>query len=326
VERESLRARLRSENPVYRLAFLEQHLRPLVEKAGNLLAMTLNRLGIGRTAHFELERKLDLLGNGETVSGFYGQKFVSGIVLVAVGVTLQIAGLFQFSLISLIVAFGIGFVLPSLTLSRKVRQMREEAVNQLPGFIDLLSINVQAGIGLEGAMLKVAKSGGNGTLPTGVRRAFSEAQYRDLLAQSKPRKHLTPDGGAAALVAVGIEHETFYTNKAAGSRTLSNRVRVGKTQNLTLLALSDMSERFRVPELDDFVNVLETADRQGVPVTETLLGLAGVMREKRRSKLVEAGSKSVVRMLFPVALFIMPAFLLLLLTPALIEFLQLGSQ
>jgi Flp pilus assembly protein TadB len=325
VEKGELRARLRSENPVYKLAFLEQHLRPLVEQAGSLLAQTLNRVGLGRTGHNDLEIKLDLLGNGETVYGFYGQKFVSGVVLVVVGVSLQLTGIIELSLIGLMTGFGVGFMLPSLTLSRKVRQMREEAVNQLPGFIDLLSINVQAGIGLEGAMLKVAKSGGNGTLPTAVRRAFSEAQYRDLLAQSKLRNRRTNGMGAAALVAVGLEGETFYRSRSRPGLHLSQGL-TGKTQNLTLLALTDMAERFRLSELDDFVAALETSDRQGVPVTETLLGLAGMMREKRRAKLIEAGSKSVVRMLFPVALFIMPAFLLLLLTPALIEFLQLGGQ
>ncbi len=325
VEREEIRARLRSENPVYKLAFLEQHLRPLVEQAGSLLAQTLNRLGLGQAAHNELERKLDLLGTGETVPGFYGQKFVSGVVLVTVGVSLQIGGILELSLIGLITAFGLGFMLPSLSLLRKVRQMREEAVNQLPGFIDLLSINVQAGIGLEGAMLKVARSGGNGTLPAAVRRAFSEAQYRNLLAQSKLRNRGTAGIGAASLIAVGVEGEAIYRRGANGGGHLSLGLS-GKTQNLTLLALSDMAERFRLPELDDFVASLETADRQGVPVTETLLGLAGMMREKRRTKLIEAGSKSMVRMLFPVALFIMPAFLLLLLTPALIEFLQLGGQ
>ncbi|HEX2912216.1 MAG TPA: type II secretion system F family protein [Chloroflexia bacterium] len=324
-EREELRSRLRSENPVYKLAFLEQNLRPLVEQVGHLFAQTFNRLGLGKSAHGELERKLDLLGTGETVAGFYGQKFASGVVLVAVGICLQMVGILELSLIGLIAAFGAGFMLPSLTLSRKVRRMREDATNQLPGFIDLLSINVQAGMGLEGAMLKVAKSGGSGTLSTAVRRAFSEAQYRNLLAQSKLRNRRTIGGGAAALVAVGVEGETLYRNSANSGRFQLAGGGAVETQNLTLLALSDMAERFRVPELDDFVAALETADRQGVPVTETLLGLAGVMREKRRARLIEAGSKSMVRMLFPVALFIMPAFLLLLLTPALIQFLQLGN-
>lgn len=324
-EREGLRSRLRADNPVYKLAFLEQHLRPIVEQAGNLLAQTFQRLGLGRTAHGELERKLDLLGTGETVAGFYGQKFASGVVLVAVGVCLQLAGILELSLIGLLGVFVAGFMLPSLTLSRKVRQMREEAVNQLPGFIDLLSINVQAGMGLEGAMLKVSKSGGNGMLSSAVRRAFGEAQYRSLLAQSKLRSRRSLNDGAAALVAVGVEGEALYRTGQNGTRLQNGVGRIGETQNLTLLALSDMAERFRVPELDDFIAALETADRQGIPVAETLLGLAGVMREKRRARLIEAGSKSMVRMLFPVALFIMPAFLLLLLTPALIQFLQLGS-
>lgn len=324
-ERKELRLRLRSDNPVYRLAFLEKNLRPIVESIGSLLTTTLGRLGLGRTAHAELERKLDLLGTGETVAGFYGQRLASGVVLVTVGVCLQLVGLVELSLIGLLAVFGAGLMLPSLGLSRRVRRMREDATNQLPGFIDLLSINVQAGIGLEGAMLKVAKSGGSGTLPSAVRRAFGEAQYRSLLAQSKLRSRYNSQGGVTNLVAVGVEGEVLQRLGTNKGRIQSSNGTSGQTHNLTLLALGDMAERFRIPELDDFVAALETADKQGVPITETLSGLAGVMREKRRTRLIEAGSKSVVHMLFPVALFIMPAFLLLLLTPALIQFLQLGN-
>lgn len=324
-ERAELRVRLRTENPVYKLAFLERHLRPAVEQLGNLLTVSINRLGLGRTAHQELERKLDLLGTGETVAGFYGQKFASGVVITGVAVSLQLAGMLNLSLVGLVVAFVLGFMLPSLTLNRKVRRMREDGVNQLPGFIDLLSINVQAGMGLEQAMLKVAKSGGNGTLAIAVRRAFSEAQYRNLLAQNKLRNRRRSGAEIAALVAVGVEGESLYGSGSATRQLQTGAAGAASTQNLTLLALTDMADRFRVPELDDFVSALQTADRQGVPVTETLMGLAGVMREKRRTRLIEAGSRSMVRMLFPVALFIMPAFLLLLLTPALIQFLQLGS-
>lgn len=327
-ERQQLRARLRAENPVYKLALLERHLRPLVEELGRIISSSFNRLGLGRNAHQELERKLDLIGAGETIAGFYGQRFASGVVLVGVVVAMQLAGLVDLSLFGLLAAFGLGFLLPGLSLARRVRRMREDAVNQLPSFIDLLSINVQAGMGLEQAMLRVAMAGGNGTLPVGVRRAFSEAQYRSLLAQSKLRsRRLAVGETAAALVAIGVEGENFYQNRNGSSRIqLAGAGGTGNSHNLTLLALADMAERFRLPELDDFISALETADRQGVPVTETLLGLAGVMREKRRARLIEAGSKSVVRMLFPVALFIMPAFLLLLLTPALIQFLQLGSS
>jgi Flp pilus assembly protein TadB len=330
-ERHQLRTKLRAENPVYRLAFLERYLRPLVEELGRLVTGVFSRLGLGRTAHQELERKLDLIGAGETVAGFYGQRFASGVVLVAVAVVMQLCGLLDLSLMGLAGTFTLGLLLPGLSLSHRVRRMREEALTQLPSFIDLLSINVQAGMGLEQAMLRVAIAGGSGTLPAAIRRAFSEAQYRNLLVQSKQSRRTLATGEAAALLAVGIEGETIYWSRTETGKsnqtqlTGTNPGRKGSSDNLTLLALSDMSQRFRLPELDDFVSAMETADRQGIPVTETLLGLAGMMREKRRTRLIEAGSKSTVRMLFPVALFIMPAFLLLLLTPALIEFMQLGS-
>jgi tight adherence protein C len=202
-------------------------------------------------------------------------------------------------------AFVLGFYLPDINLKSTARKMQNEARTELPAFIDLLSINVQAGMGLEQAMARVATFG-NGTVCRAVRRAFAEARYRELLENSRSKRK-------SGLIALGADEINFNSGVTRSS-----------SRNLTIQALADMANRFQVSELDDFVAALETADRQGVPITETLQGLAGVMREKKRARLVEAGSKSMVRMLFPVALFIMPAFLLLLLTPALIQFLALG--
>ncbi len=206
--------------------------------------------------------------------------------------------------------------------------MREEALSQLPAFIDLLSINVQAGMGLENAIERVSRMGA-GTLPGAVRRAFEEAQYRNILSENKRRQatRQTLNGNSTSnnpenlvLVTVGMDEEAVFYK---GSNRHSNRA--GSSRNLTFQALGEMAERFRVPELDDVVATLETSDRQGVPVTETLQALAGLMREKKKARLIELGNRSLVKMLVPVAVFILPAFLLLLLTPALLQFLALSK-
>ena len=49
-ERQQLRTKLRSENPVYRLAFLERYLRPLVEELGRFFT-------VGRLGHWFCNRK-----------------------------------------------------------------------------------------------------------------------------------------------------------------------------------------------------------------------------------------------------------------------------
>jgi tight adherence protein C len=327
-ERAGFRRQLRRKYPVYKVPFLERNLRPLVEELGHVISRGFQQLGLGRPASQDLERNLDLVGTGETVAGFYGQRLASGLVLGIVGLVCHISGVIQLSLLTLLGLLVIGFYLPSLSLKRKVTRMREEALSQLPAFIDLLSINVQAGMGLENAIERVSRMGA-GTLPGAVRRAFEEAQYRNILSENRHRQaaRLALNGNAnsnnpenLALVTVGMDEEAVFYK---GSNRHSNRA--GSSRNLTFQALGEMAERFQVPELDDVVATLETSDRQGVPVTEILQALAGLMREKKKARLIELGNRSLVKMLVPVAVFILPAFLLLLLTPALLQFLALSK-
>lgn len=55
-----------------------------------------------------------------------------------------------------------------------------------------------------------------------------------------------------------------------------------------------------------------------------MLGLAETARERERTQLLEAGGKAAVRMLFPIAAFIFPVFLVVLLYPAGVELLGIG--
>jgi hypothetical protein len=56
-----------------------------------------------------------------------------------------------------------------------------------------------------------------------------------------------------------------------------------------------------------------------------MLTLAATVRERQRVRLLEEGGKSTVRMLFPVALFIFPVFLVVLLYPAGVALLGIGG-
>jgi len=55
-----------------------------------------------------------------------------------------------------------------------------------------------------------------------------------------------------------------------------------------------------------------------------MLALAETARDRERAHLLEEGGKAAVRMLFPIALFIFPVFLIVLLYPAGVELLGLG--
>jgi tight adherence protein C len=89
--------------------------------------------------------------------------------------------------------------------------------------------------------------------------------------------------------------------------------------------LEAMAERNAVPELAAFVGQLRAAHEQGIPLVQTLATQAEALREQKRLRIVEEGGKASIRMVLPVALFILPVLFVVLLLPAAIEVLHLGG-
>jgi tight adherence protein C len=89
--------------------------------------------------------------------------------------------------------------------------------------------------------------------------------------------------------------------------------------------LRALAEREGVAELLSLADAWQAALEQGLPLGQTMLTLAETVRDRKRARLLEEGGKSTVRMLFPVALFIFPVFLVVLLYPAGLELLGLGG-
>jgi tight adherence protein C len=90
-------------------------------------------------------------------------------------------------------------------------------------------------------------------------------------------------------------------------------------------SLEEMSGRVGVPELTSFTSQLRAAHEQGIPLTHTLTAQAEALRERKRLRIVEEGGKASVRMLLPVALFVMPVLFVVLLVPAAVELMRLGG-
>jgi tight adherence protein C len=90
-------------------------------------------------------------------------------------------------------------------------------------------------------------------------------------------------------------------------------------------ALRRLAEREGVAELASVADAWQAALEQGLPLGQAMLTLGETVRDKKRARLLEEGGKSTVRMLFPVAVFIFPVFMVVLLYPAGVELLGLGS-
>ncbi|HZS01049.1 MAG TPA: type II secretion system F family protein [Chloroflexota bacterium] len=97
------------------------------------------------------------------------------------------------------------------------------------------------------------------------------------------------------------------------------------SQRSVVEALEAMAERNAVPELTSFAGQVRAAYDQGIPLVHTLQLQAEALREQKRLRIVEEGGKATVRMILPVALFILPVLFVVLLAPAAVELMHLGE-
>jgi tight adherence protein C len=87
-------------------------------------------------------------------------------------------------------------------------------------------------------------------------------------------------------------------------------------QRYLVPALRAMADRNRIPELQTVVGHIEAASNLGLTLTEVLRTQAAALRERKRLYIVEEGGKGSIRMVIPVAVFILPVLFVILLAPA----------
>lgn len=140
------------------LPFFERVIRPTLDRWGRRLTA---RNSTQRTQ--ALQEKLNLAGRpwGLTVGGFLVLKIISLIVLGFVGV----GGAFlllhppqlPLVLVGPIAGLVLGYLLPDGILSRLIRRRQTEILLALPSALDLLTVSVEAGLGFDAALGRVAE-------------------------------------------------------------------------------------------------------------------------------------------------------------------------
>jgi tight adherence protein C len=90
-------------------------------------------------------------------------------------------------------------------------------------------------------------------------------------------------------------------------------------------ALEALAERNDTPEITVLVGQLRAAHKQGVPVVRVLTAQADGLRERKRARLVEMGGKATVRMVMPIAIFILPVLAIVVLVPMAVQLMQINS-
>lgn len=88
-------------------------------------------------------------------------------------------------------------------------------------------------------------------------------------------------------------------------------------------ALRNMADRLEVPELSGFVSVIIQSEMLGMSIADTLSSQAEQMRILRRFRAQEIAQKMPAKMIFPLAFFILPALLAVLLGPSIPAFVEI---
>jgi tight adherence protein C len=105
-----------------------------------------------------IERRLVMAGEPTTLSGFLIGSVMADAVLVLLAITLvSSSGASGMNLLMLGVIGVIGFVGPKIWLDNRVRHRQKEILKSLPDAFDLITTCVEAGLGLEAALARVAE-------------------------------------------------------------------------------------------------------------------------------------------------------------------------
>jgi tight adherence protein C len=96
-------------------------------------------------------------------------------------------------------------------------------------------------------------------------------------------------------------------------------IRLGKTRRE---ALSGIRERLDVDEIKAFISSVLQAEKLGIGMVQVLRVLSNEVREQRKQRAEETAMKAPIKMLFPLVLFIFPSLFIVLLGPAVIQFID----
>lgn len=123
----------------------------------------------------------------------------------------------------------------------------------------------------------------------------------------------------AAIQRVAGELDIQHPDLAGELKLLIMQTRAGIDVNT---ALRDLDERTNIDDLRSFITTLNQSMRFGTSISESLRIYADEMRDKRLQRAQEQAAKLSIKMLAPIALCIMPAFLLVAIGPAILSLMQ----
>jgi len=214
--------------------FSERVVLPLVTN----LAEFAMRLSPGRSTE-ALQHKLDLAGNPYDLTTYIGIRVLAAFLFGGLGIALVFLAktlpLLQRILLPAVGA-GLGFYLPVLSLGSKIRNRQKDIVMSLPDALDLLTICVEAGLGFDAAMARVAEKWDN-ELSLAFNRVLQEVQLgklrREALRDMAERMEVQD---VSTFVAAIIQAGQLGVSIARVLRIQSDQMRVRRRQRAEEMA------------------------------------------------------------------------------------------
>jgi tight adherence protein C len=140
--------------------------------------------------------------------------------------------LLGFGVALMLAALGalVGFIFPILWLRSKIRQRQKNIVKSLPDALDLLTITVEAGMGFDGAMQKVAEKWEN-EVSKGFTKVTQEMRLGVVRREAlKNMDHSMGVPDVTTFVAAIIQAETLGVSIAKILRVQSEQMRIKRRQ------------------------------------------------------------------------------------------------
>lgn len=182
----------------------------------------------------ETARKLEMAGKHMEAATFLATRFVAAAFFPVIFILLSIISPNPWPvarLVLLILLFGvIGFFLPQLWLTSEIQKIQKDVRKAMPDALDLLTICVEAGLGLDAAMAKVTEKWEN-YLSLAFARVIREVQLgklrREALRDMADRLGI-PE--MTSFVAAIIQSEQLGVSMARVLRIQSEQMRIKRRQ------------------------------------------------------------------------------------------------
>jgi tight adherence protein C len=211
------------------MPFSERILSPMIRRASTFMTRFTPAKSLESTRH-----NLDLAGNPNnwTPSEFFGVRLVACVAMGGlIFLVLSIAKVEFLPRIGFTLLFAVlGFMLPALWLGSKIRGRKSSVIKSLPDALDLLTICVEAGLGFDQAMQKVAEKWDD-ELSRAFARVLHEIRLgktrREALRELSTRLDVND---VTSFVAAVIQAEQLGVSIAKVLRIQSDQMRVRRRQ------------------------------------------------------------------------------------------------